>query len=449
MRTTGKRSVVLYILLAAFILGAAVLVFRIFMDGGKWAMQPYNYHLGTENLGDITDRDGNLLAYTEDGVRKYNEDESVRRSLLHTVGDSDGMISTSVQSTMRSKLSGYNFVTGVNNTVLSSIANNVKLTIDSNVNAAAYNALGERKGAVMVYDYTNGDIICKVSKPSYDPMNIPEDLQENEYYNGVFLDENLSQSFVPGSVFKLVTEAAAMEQWSDWQDKQYTCNGAVELSGSNITCLETHGTINAYQAMGGSCNVYYALLANDLGAENLQKKAEQMGFNRSLSFGVISCEPSSINLTGVNNNQLGWSGVGQYTTQANPYHMLVLMGAIARGGTYVEPRLTTSSDLFGGSSTDDRTLLSNSEATALKAIMRNTVEYYYGDWLFPDGMQVCAKSGTAEIDGKSPTCWFAGFSANPSTPYAFIIMVEEGQSGMETAGNAAAAVMSAVKNNMQ
>ncbi len=449
MRTVGKRSIVLYILLCLFIAGAVWLVISLLMNGGKWAMQPYNYHLGTSNLGEITDRDGNILAKTEGDVRVYSENETVRRSLLHTVGDTDGMISTSVQATMRANLTGYNFITGVNNTVLNSLGGNLKLTISSAVNEAAYNALGDRNGAVIVYDYTNGDVISKVSKPAYDPMNIPEDLQTSEAYKGVFLDKVLSQRFVPGSIFKIVTEAAAMELWPDtWQSKEYNCEGSVEIGGSRITCLGTHGAQNAYQAFGNSCNVYYALLANEIGAERLQKKAEEMGFGESLSFGDIKCEPSFIDLSAAGANQLGWAGVGQYTTLANPYHMLALMGAIANGGTYVEPRLTDSLDLFGALDSTDKRLTTASEASELKAMLRNNVEEYYGDWLFPDGMQICAKSGTAELDGKKPTCWFVGFSANPETPYAFVIMVEEGEGGIDTAGNAAAAIIGAVNANV-
>ena len=97
-------------------------------------MQPYNGHVYSENstvkLGDITDRDGNLLATTEDGARLYSQDETVRRSLLHTVGDPYGYISTSVQYTMRAQLSGYNIITGLNDTIFNRMGSDIALTID-------------------------------------------------------------------------------------------------------------------------------------------------------------------------------------------------------------------------------------------------------------------------------------------------------------------------------
>lgn len=452
MRTTGRRSIVLYILLVAFAVGLVWLVLNIIMNGSTWAMQPYNNHMGTAAMGDITDRDGNVLAKTADGQRVYSENESVRRALLHTIGDNEGFISTSVQATMRSQLSGYNLITGANQTIFSSLGSNVKLSISETVSVAAYNALGDKKGAVMVYNYSTGEVLCKVSKPSYDPYNPPasEDVEGNSAYDGIYLDRGLSASFAPGSIFKLVTQAAAMDAYSDWATRQYTCEGSANIGGSNITCLHgtVHGTQNASQAMGNSCNIYYAYLANDLGADAIEKKAEEFGWNNELSFGNAKCALSSIDLSAADSNQLGWAGVGQYTVMANPYHMLTLMGAVANGGTYTEPRISDSWNPFDSLTGGSRKYMSSTQADSLKTMMRSNVSDYYGEYLFPESMRVCAKSGTAEVDGKNPTCWFVGFCDNASTPYAFVVVVEEGIGGIESAGNVASAVMNSVQSNI-
>ena len=344
MRTTGFRSMVLYILLAAFLGGLGYLLVNFALNGGKWAMQPYNGHIQSENstvkLGDITDRNGNLLATTEDGVRLYSEDESARRALLHTVGDPYGYISTSVQSTMSSKLSGYNMVTGLNDTIFNRLGSDIALTVDQGACTAAYNALGGKNGAVLVYNYKTGEILCKVSAPTFDPQNVPEDLETNEAYNGVYLDNTLSSSFTPGSIFKIVTAAAAMERWPDsWNTITYTCNGAVEMDGSDITCLHgnAHGTQDMSAALGNSCNVYFAQLANELGAEALQAKAKEMGFGVSFDLEGVSTAESTIDLTGVNSNQLGWAGVEPVYGCHQSLHMMVLMGAIASNREYVSP----------------------------------------------------------------------------------------------------------------
>ena len=453
MKTVGFRSMVLYLLLAGFAAGVIYLLANAFLHGAQWAMQPYNGHIYTQHstvkLGNISDRNGAVLATTVDGARVYSDSESARRALLHTVGDPYGYISTSVEHTMRGKLSGYNIVTGLNDTIFNRMGSDITLTVDQYASAAAYDALGGKNGAVLVYDYTTGDILVKVSAPTFDPAYIPEDLETNEAYNGVYLDNTLSSSYTPGSIFKIVTAAAAMEKWPDtWSTMTYTCSGSENLGGSDITCLNgtAHGEQDIFAAMGNSCNVWFAHLAEEIGAEALQAKAQEMGFGDSFRLGSVSTEKSQIDLSSADLNQLGWAGVGQYTVLANPYHMMVLMGAIANGGEFIEPRLTQDESFFNSLlPSGDRELVTATEAQNLTQLLRNNVENYYGDWLFPTGMNVCAKTGTGEVgEGKGPNCWMVGFCDSVDYPYAFAVVVEDGAGGIESAGSVASAVMNAL-----
>ena len=448
MRTTGFRSMVLYLLLACFVGGVVYLGVNLFLHGGQWAMQPYNGHISS-SLGNISDRSGNVLATSTEEGRTYSDSETVRRALLHTVGDPYGYISTSVEYTMRDKLTGYNLITGLNDTIFNRMGSDIALTVDQNACAAAYNALGGKNGAVLVYNYQTGEILVKVSAPGFDPAYIPEDLETNEAYNGVYLDNTLSSSFTPGSIFKIVTAAAAMEKWPDtWSQWTHTCTGSENIGGSDVTCLygAAHGDQDMFSAMGNSCNVFFASLASEIGAQALQAKAEEMGFGREFSLGSVPTAESEIDLSAANQNQLAWAGVGQYTVLSNPYHMMVLMGAIANGGEYVQPRLTQESQLFSGLLPgEDRALVTAAEAQNLTQLLRGDVENYYGDWLFPTGMNVCAKTGTGEVgEGKAPNCWMVGFCDSVDYPYAFAILVEEGEGGIESAGSVASAVMNAL-----
>ena len=448
MRTTGFRSMVLYLLLACFVGGVVYLGVNLFLHGGQWAMQPYNGHISS-SLGNISDRSGNVLATSTEEGRTYSDSETVRRALLHTVGDPYGYISTSVEYTMRDKLTGYNLITGLNDTIFNRMGSDIALTVDQNACAAAYNALGGKNGAVLVYNYQTGEILVKVSAPGFDPAYIPEDLETNEAYKGVYLDNTLSSSFTPGSIFKIVTAAAAMEKWPDtWSQWTHTCTGSENIGGSDVTCLygAAHGDQDMFSAMGNSCNVFFASLATEIGAQALQAKAEEMGFGREFSLGSVPTAQSEIDLSAANQNQLAWAGVGQYTVLSNPYHMMVLMGAIANGGEYVQPRLTQESQLFSGLLPgEDRTLVTAAEAQNLTQLLRGDVENYYGDWLFPTGMNVCAKTGTGEVgEGKAPNCWMVGFCDSVDYPYAFAILVEEGTGGIESAGSVASAVMNAL-----
>ena len=445
MKTVGLRSIVLYILLFAFLGGVGWLLLNLFIHGSQWVMQPYNGHIHIDGaLGDIEDRDGNLLAHTEDGSRVYSDSETTRRALLHTVGDTDGFISTSAQYTFQNKLTGYNPVFGLNRTVFSELGTTLKLTLDSEACAAAYNAMEGHNGGAIFYNYKNGNILCKVSAPGYDPMNVPENIDSDPEYKGAYLDNTLSGACTPGSPFKLVTCFAAMEKWPDtWTELTYSCEESEDIGGSDITCLGYHGEQDMQAALGNSCNLYFAKLANDIGAADLQKAAEKLGFNKPLDFSSIEIAESECNLSGANANQLGWAGVGQYTVLANPYHMMTVMGAIANGGTYVEPRLTEDGGLFGGLGGSGGTLMTQAQANNLKTMMRGNVSTYYGDWLFPEGLNVCAKTGTGEInEEQDPNCWMVGFCDSESYPIAFAVLVEESNNSLGAAGGVVNAVLS-------
>lgn len=442
MKTTGFRSFVLYILLFAFLGGIGWFVMNLYMNGEKWAAQPYNGHIYASDsklsVGTITDRTGLILAESRDGGRVYAENGSVRRSLLHTVGDSSGYISTSVQSVHRSHLMGYNLIFGLNDTVFSGLGSSIQLSVDAAANAAAFDAFEGRSGSAFIFNYKTGETLVKISAPTYDPMHVPEDLLTNEQYNGVLLDHTLVSSYTPGSVFKLITAAAAMDTFSDWDTRTYTCENSFSIDSSTVTCLDWHGSLSMEAAMGHSCNIYFAKLALDIGAEKLQETAEKMGFNERFSFDSVTTALSKIDLSAASDIELAWSAVGQADLLANPYHMALLMGAIANGGSTPEPYI------IGNGTGTKYTLTDRSTANRLHDLMRTTVSYYYGDSRF-EGYTVCAKTGTAEVSGQDPNCWIVGFTEDADAPYAFAICVEDGSSGIRTAGNVLVAALNALK----
>ena len=450
MKTTGRRSIVLYILLLCFLGGMAWFGVRLLNDGGKWVGQAYNGHIydsgRAADPGRIYDRNGVLLAETLDGKRVYSENKKIRRSVLHTVGDSSGYIGTSVQATKRAELMGYNIFTGINKTPLAAFGGSgLKLTLDAEICAAAYEGLNGKNGSVIMYNYLTGETICKVSAPGYDPMNVPEDLLTNLDYDGVLLDNSLSSCYTPGSVFKIITAACAIENLDDWQTRTYFCEQEIKYKEGEVTCLDYHGELDLESAMKYSCNCYFALLAEDLGHKKLMRTAEELGFNDNFSFEGMNTSASLINLDRKTRDvDLGWAAVGQYTVTANTNHFMCLMGAIANGGSYVEPYAV---DGFAFSPKETR-LMSSATAGELKKLLRVTVSEYSGDDMFP-GMSVCAKTGTAETgEGREPNAWMVGFSSDPEYPYAFAICVEEGGSGYRAAGSIATTIMTMAKERI-
>lgn len=454
MKRILRRSTMIFVLTIAFIGGMGYLTFQLVTNADDWVDQPYNAHIsgegGLEQAGAIFDRNGNVLAQTVDGIRVYNESESVRKALLHVVGDNSLNISTAAQSMYRSQLTGYSLIWGLNMPQSLRKSNDITLTVDADACTAAYDVLESygKKGACVVYNYKTGEVICSVSTFAYDPEAPPEITEENEEeYDGVYLDNVLSSSYTPGSIFKIVTMAAAIENIPDLYERTWYCEGSEEIGGSDITCVEAHGTIGIKEAFAHSCNIVFAELAVELGPEIMTKTAEKIGVNLSFDVDGIATASGNYNVSDANTNQLAWSGVGQYDDKVNPMQMAIICGAIANGGTSVNPTLVKNStteilsaigiDTAGGK----REMFSPDTAAKLNEVMRYTITDYYGDYLY-GGLSVCAKTGTAEVgDDKEPNGWIVGYSQDEDCPLAFACVVEDSGFGSQYAAPVAQAAM--------
>ena len=198
----------------------------------------------------MLDRDGEVLSQVENGQRVYTGDSTQRKAVLHAVGDPQGKIGTGALTAFADLLTGYNPITGV--AAAAQGGGDVYLTIDVDCQIAAWRALNGRKGAVAVYNYETGQVVCMVSSPSYDPENIPADLETSDAYQGAYLNRVLSAAFTPGSIFKTVTLTAAIETIPDLFDRTWTCTGSTEIGGDSVTCPSAHGEMDIGDAFASS-----------------------------------------------------------------------------------------------------------------------------------------------------------------------------------------------------
>ena len=454
MNHTTKRAYALYILVFAFIAGVFLLFGTFIVKGGIWASNRANRHIysggQTVSAGAVYDRDGEVLAKSENGKRVYNSSRTVRKATLHIVGDAAGFISTGIQSAYKQELSGYSFINGVWQLKKYGRGSDIYLTIDAQANKVAYNALDGRKGTVGVYNYKTGEILCMVSSPSYDIENKPDNINDDpgEEYEGVYLNRFLSGVYTPGSIFKTVTAACAVENIPDIYTRTFKCTGKLQTSTGVVICSKTHGIVTFEEALNKSCNSAFAQIAIELGTEKLTATANTMGFNKQFYMGRIKIEKSRFSVAKANSSDLGWAGVGQYNTLANPYHMITLMGAIANGGSGISPYLvdkvvSPTKTVTQRGSLNKETLITINSSTAhkLKELLRSNVENYYGDSTFPN-LQMCGKTGTAEVGSdKRPHAWFVGFSQRTDLPLAVVVIVENGGSGLAKAAPIANRVM--------
>lgn len=455
MRKIEKRAMVCLLLAAALAAGLVIFVFLFVKDGGKWVSFAANRHLynsqGQLSVGRALDRDGDVLSWVdEDGDRAYYDNATVRKATLHVVGDAQGKIGTGALVAFADKLSGYNLLTGAYSPM--GAGNDLYLTIDARLNYEAYTAMNGKKGAVAVYNYETGEVLCLFSSPTFDPES-PPDIQEGDAaYDGVYLNRALSATFVPGSVFKTVTLAAAIENIPDLFSRTFTCTGSCQVGDDVVTCPSAHGEMDIYSAFAKSCNGVFAQLAVELGPEVMAAYTEKAGLTDRYSVSGLKTAAGSFQFSGATTNQLGWAGVGQYNDLVNPMSLMVYMGAVAGGGKAAVPQLVLKTvtplhfpPSFYLSRRTGRLIDADTAATLADMMARNVTETY-GAGRFPN-MDICAKSGTAEVGGgKAPNSWFTGFLRNEDAPYAFVVVVEEGGSGAQTAGNIAAAVLDLLVN---
>lgn len=439
MKRILKRSTLILVFTLLFIGGASFFCVELVFNADDWANQPYNAHIsgngGLEQAGAVYDRNGTVLAKTQGTDRVYNENYSVRVGLLHTVGDNSLNISTAVQSKYRSQLTGYSLIWGLNMPQSLRTSHDITLTVDANASAAAYDALSAygKQGACVVYNYKTGEVISSVSTYSYDPEAPPEINESNEHeYEGVYLDHVLSSAYTPGSIFKLVTAAAAIENIPDLFERTWYCEGHEDIGGAEVRCVdgEAHGTLDFYGALEHSCNIVFAELAVELGPEKMTAAAEKMGINLSYEIDDVSTAKGHYDVSKATTNELAWSGVGQYNDEVNPMQMAILCGAIANGGNSVNPTYIKSGTgdllkMIGLNDTKSRELLKSSTASTLS---RSMPSYTFGS------LSVRAKTGTAEVgDEKSPNAWMVGFSTDEDCPLAFACVVEDAGFGSQYA----------------
>lgn len=436
-RIAGRAWIVLF-LVFALIGGMVFFVIEFSGNAREWVFfsgSPHVYTGGRLASGVITDRTGEVLLDLSE-KRTYASDPAVRRATLHWVGDRQGNISTPILGHYKNEMVGYDLLNGIYS--YADQPGRVQLTLSAKVQTVALEALGDRKGTVAMFDYTTGALLCAVSTPTFDPDDVPDIAGDTTgAYDGVYLNRFLQAVYTPGSIFKLVTAAAAMETIPDIQDQTFVCKGTLEAGGGTVSCESTHGTLTFAEALTYSCNCSFAQIAQQIGGDKLQRYAEAFGVTKSLSFDGISTAAGNLEAAGASLYDLSWSGIGQHRDLVNPCQYLTFVGAIASGGNGVIPHVVASVSVgtqqtYHGESEMTGRLMSVSTAQKLKEMMRSCVEIKYGVDKFPD-VVVCAKSGTAEKDGDAASnALFTGFVDDPNYPIAFIVIVQDGGYGART-----------------
>lgn len=438
MNKLSKRAWLTMCLALVLLSGLMVIVVRYAIYAPDWAayrsIATVSGKTEVDNAYTVTDRNGTVVL-TEDSGRSYHSSVSVRSSMIHMLGDKYRWIDRVLFREYGDELSGYDRISGTYHT--GEGRGNMELTVSAQVQAAAYDALAGRKGVVGVYNYKTGEILCMVSSPNYDPENVPAIDESSEEYEAVYVNRFISSLYIPGSTFKIVTAAAALENIEDIQTRTFHCEGSVVVGGETIVCNSSHGDISFQGAIARSCNVVFAEVSIELGADLLTRYAEEMGITDSYSFDGYTTKRGNIDLQAAGHQSIAWAGIGQYTDLINPCQYMVLMGAIANGGTAAKPYLVQEVSFgdsveYAAKTRMTNRLLERETAEELAAMMHYAVTNTYGEWNF-SGLYAGAKSGTAEQGaGEASDALMTGFVKDEDYPLAFVVIVEGGGYGSTT-----------------
>ena len=352
---------------------------------------------------------------------------------------------------------------------------NVELTINPAAQTAAWDGLqalpGDAKGAVVALEPSTGKILAMVSSPTFDPNllashdlgDVADEAERLEDDPATpLINRAIGTTLPPGSTFKLVTAAAAIESGNYDKDSLVPGGAQFQLPESTTKVGNWQGgscganKITLTQALAVSCNVTFLTLANELGIEKMTEQAEAFGFN-STSLEDLPGQASSLYPPDMDAPQTSLSGIGQSSVTASPLQMAMVAAGIANGGEVMRPylvdevRAPNASLLDKTEASTFSKAVSSATADELTDMMVATVDDGTAGVAAIPGIRVAGKTGTAQsTDSRPPYAWFVSFAPADDPQVAVAVMVEASDTardeiaGGTLGGPIAKAIMQAV-----
>ena len=338
----------------------------------------------------------------------------------------------------------------------------VELTIDPKMQQAAWDALGDYSGALIAMDPVTGNILAMVSKPGFNANRVASHDSDKVRENYVELESNPANPLInktisgdlyhPGSVFKLVVAAAALESGQYTASSTFDNPVSVQLPDSTSEVFNSSrktcgpkAQVSLSYAMRFSCNVPFVELGLALGQDRIRAQAELFGFGKEIRVPMLATP--SVYPEEMDQAQLGLSSFGQFDVRVSPLQMVLVSSAIANGGLMMQPNLiesVISPNLSVIQSTQPEVLsqpITAETAEALKKMMVQSVSKGVASNASVSGVKVAGKTGTAENgEDQRVTLWFTGFAPSVNPRVAIALVIEDG-GGRDTgaSGNATAA----------
>ena len=346
------------------------------------------------------------------------------------------------------------------------VGNGIITTLDEAIQQAAYNALGDNRGAAVALNPKTGEVLAMVSKPTYDPNNLAAAISaanEGSAENSPLINRAINGKYPPGSTFKVVTTASALENIPGVQYRTFDdTKGYIQIS-DKYSLSNDSGSANGYVDLKGaflaSSNVVFGgiLAYQELGSETLKGTSEKFGFNEKIPADGFNISQSDFPLEtypGV----IAQSGIGQGAILATPMQMALVASTIANNGVMMKPKLVNTivdsqmNVVKEIQSKEYKKVISEEHASIIKDYMKTYVDNkVYGSWYFFQGTNACGKTGTASVldangNAASPHGWFIGFAPADDPVIAVAVIVENGGYGAQSAAPVAGEMINAALN---
>jgi peptidoglycan glycosyltransferase len=328
----------------------------------------------------------------------------------------------------------------------------VVTTLDIEIQRAAFAALGNRPGAVVVLDARDGALLAAVSRPSFDPNEVESEWETlRRAQGGPLLNRALHGLYPPGSIFKVVTMAAGLSRGTVSPDTVFSCPGFVVVRGQRITDYggRGHGQVTVREALVQSCNVTFVLLGLRTGGTTLREVSSAFGLGTAPRLEMASAAGHLPPPQEVEGEGVGQMAFGQGSLLVSPLQMALVAGTIAGDGQRPQPYIVREIRTYEGRTVERKSapeavrILAPQIASIIRDTMVEVVRRGTGRAAGIPGVAVAGKTGTATVAGARSHAWFIAFAPAHAPRVAVSVVLEHGGLGGQDAAPVARRVLQA------
>lgn len=391
--------------------------------------------------GDILSAQGDVLATTKtaaDGTESRSYPYG--RMFAHVVGFStNGKSGIEAADNFQLLRSHAFFLEKIWNDIQGkkNIGDTITTTLDMNVQKAAYDAMGNYRGAFLAMQPSTGKILAMVSKPDFDPNTIAAEWDSitADSTNSVLLNRATQGLYPPGSTFKIFTLLEYMKENKDYKGYSYQCTGNLTEEGNVIHCFgnSVHGQEDLKTAFAHSCNTSFSSIGLSLNLNKFAKTNEGLLFNSDLPCEFPYRQSSFTLKAGDSSWEIMQTAIGQGKTLVTPYHLALVMSAIRNEGVLMTPYVVDRVTNYNGTqvtSTEPQEygeLLTKRKAAVLRQYLEEVVTQGTGSALNGQSYLAAGKTGSAEFtSAKDSHAWFVGYASKEGQEDLVVSVVLEG-----------------------